>query len=348
MKSLGEKNSKGLWKILLISALLILLTAFLLNEYAKRKTRRYIGLRLPFTEFKRYKGSPIIFPDGDGPDAAATFNPAAIVKNGIVYLFYRAQPSWHGVSVIMLATSEDGVHFKRAETIVIAPEYVWEKGGGCEDPRIVEVNGTYYMTYTAYDGKTARLALALSRDLLHWKKIGLVFPRWGWCKSGAIVPVKINGYYWMYFGDSNIWIARSKDLIHWETRKERVVLRPREGYFDSRLVEPGPPPIVYDEGILLLYNAADENLTYYVGWALFSKDDPTKVLARAEEPILRPETPWERFGQVPNVVFAEGLVEINGKWYLYYGASDTVICVAISNKTLPVIYPHSPRGGGNG
>ncbi len=91
--------------------------------------------------------------------------------------------------------------------------------GGCEDPRIVVVNGTFYMTYTAYDGKTARLALARSKDLVHWEKLGIVFPEWGWSKSGAILPIKINGKYIMYFGDSNIWIAYSDDMIHWVTDK---------------------------------------------------------------------------------------------------------------------------------
>ncbi|WFO75059.1 family 43 glycosylhydrolase [Desulfurococcaceae archaeon MEX13E-LK6-19] len=274
---------------------------------------------------------PVLKPSGKGFDAKAVYNPAVVYVNGTFYLFYRAQKAWHGTSVIMLAVSRDGVNFVRLNLTVLYPTLREEMGGGCEDPRIVKVNNTYYMTYTAYDGVTARLALARSRDLIHWEKLGVVFPDWGWSKSGAILPVKINGKYVMYFGDSNIWIAYSDDMVHWVTSRDWVVLRPRPGYFDSKLVEPGPPPILTDEGILLIYNAADENNRYSVGWVLFSKDDPTKVIARSEKPILEPEFEWEIYGQVPNVVFATSLVMVNDRLYLYYGAADTYVGLAVAS-----------------
>jgi len=163
---------------------------------------------------------PILIPSASGPDAAAVYNPAVVFVNGTFYMFYRAQSKWHGTSVIMLAISYDGIHFEKLNLTVIYPTLKEELIGGCEDPRIVKVNDTYYMTYTAYDGKTARLALARSKDLIHWEKIGIVFPEWSWCKSGAILPVKINGKYIMYFGDSNIWIAYSDDMVHWVTSKD--------------------------------------------------------------------------------------------------------------------------------
>ncbi len=234
----------------------------------------------------------------------------------------------------MLADSSDGVHFRRLNITVLYPTLKWEIGSGCEDPGIVEVNGTYYMTYTAYDGETARLALARSKDLIHWEKLGLVLPDWGWCKSGAILPVKVNGRYIMYFGDSNIWIAYSSDMIHWVTDRDWAVLRPRKGFFDSKLVEPGPPPILTDHGILLIYNGADEDNRYSIGWVLFSLDDPSKVIARSSEPILEPTLLWERDGQVPNVVFATSLVDTGDKWLLYYGSADTYVGLAVANKTL--------------
>ena len=144
----------------------------------------------------------------------------------------------------------------------------------------------------------------------------------------------------MYFGDSNIWVARSKDMINWEIHKDWAVLRPRMESFDSKLVEPGPPPIIAGDKIILIYNRADENLVYSVGWAIFSIEDPTKLIARAERPILTPKTTWEKFGQVRNVVFAEGLMNFKGKWFLYYGAADTYICVAIVDNLESLIgYP---------
>ena len=260
-----------------------------------------------------------------------------VVRNGTFYIFYRAQARWWGTSVIGLAVSKDGIKFNKLPKPVLEPKLYYELIGGCEDPRVVKVNGTYYMTYTAYDGRTARLSLARSKDLIHWEKLGLVFPKWGWCKSGAIVPVKINGKYVMYFGDSNIWIAYSDDMTRWVTDKSWVVLRPRPGRFDSKLVEPGPPPLVLDEGILLIYN--DGEGRYSVRWVLFSKEDPSKVITRAAEPILRPKRVWEEVGQVPNVVFATSLVKHGGKWYLYYGAADTYIGLAL-------IEPRHPYGGG--
>lgn len=280
--------------------------------------------------FVKHGDNPILEPLGSGFEEVAVFNPTVVYEDGKFFMLYRAEDE-EGVSTIGLAQSEDGVHFTRQPEPVLFPEHDYEQGGGCEDPRAVKVGDTYYLTYTAYDLSRARLALATSRDLVHWQKHGLVFPELDWTKSGAIVPEKIQGKYVMYFGDLNMWIAFSDDLIHW-TAREEPVLKPRPRHFDTRLVEPGPPPVITKEGILLVYNGADKRLKYSVGWVLFSKDDPTKVLQRAEQPILSPEASWEKEGQVPNVTFAEGLVIRDNTWYLYYGAADTRICVATSGE----------------
>ncbi len=273
--------------------------------------------------------------NGTSSYAAAIYNSAALVVNGAFYLLFRAQMSYGGTSRIGLAISRDGMHFNIVKDSVLYPNTRWEEVGGCEDPRIVYINGTFYVTYTAFDGITARLAMASSKDLIHWTKIGPLFPDMRWSKSGAIVceykngkavPVKINGHYWMYFGDREIYLARSKNLINWTI--VGVVLRPREGYFDSVIVEAGPPAILLKDAILLIYNAHDENRVYRVGWAMFDRKDPIKLIARCKRPILEPEDPWEIAGQVPNVVFVEALVLYNGTWYMYYGGADKVICLA--------------------
>jgi predicted GH43/DUF377 family glycosyl hydrolase len=205
----------------------------------------------PFEEFKKYENNPILSP-GDGFESHGVFNPTVIMVNDTIYMFYRAQDE-HGTSSIGLAKSVDGIHFERNSEPLIVPEYDYELPGGCEDPRIVKVTDTYYLTYTAYDGDTARLALATSKDLVQWEKHGPILPSFGWTKAGAILPEKIDGRYVMYFGDSNMWIAWSTDLIHWEVIDEPV-LRPRKGYFDGGIVEPGPPPMLTEDGILLIYN----------------------------------------------------------------------------------------------
>ena len=269
-------------------------------------------------------------------------------------MIFRAEDNigkYAGTSRLGLAISDDGLHFSKRSTPVFYPDndslktYEWE--GGVEDPRIVESpDGTYVMTYTAFDGTLARLLLATSNDLEHWAKQGLVLTgrhRDTWSKSGAIVSKrngdkivaeKINGKYWMYWGDTNLFMATSEDLIHWspvlENDSLRSVLKPRSKMFDSRLVESGPYALVTDNGIILLYNGMTlEDGTYSSGQALFDLNDPTKLVDRLDQPFLTPDKPYELIGQVNRVCFIEGMVPFKGKWLLYYGTADSKIAAAV-------------------
>lgn len=292
------------------------------------------------------------------------FNPAAVVKDGKVYLLYRAEDKigkYAGTSRIGLAESQDGLHFIKMKEPVLYPDndslkiFEWE--GGIEDPRVVQTeDGHYLMTYTAYDGTTARLLVATSPDLLHWTKYGTVLNgrhKNTWSKSGAIVvkkvndriiATKINGKYWMYFGDTDLFMASSDDLIHWtafeEDGKLKSVLHPRPGQFDSRLVESGPFALLTDKGILMIYNSmnldegGDPTIAkggYCAGQALFDLNDPTKLIDRLEKNFMKPDKPYEITGQVNQVCFVEGLVHFNDKWFLYYGTADSKIAVAVKN-----------------
>ena len=292
------------------------------------------------------------------------FNPAAVVRDGKVYMVYRAEDvigKFAGTSRLGLAVSDDGLHFKKEPVPIFYPDndawkkYEWE--GGCEDPRIIESkDGEYIMTYTSYDGTTARLMLATSPDLRRWTKHG---PILGgkflniWSKSGAIVSKrvgekivaeKVAGKYWMYFGDTDLFIASSEDLIHWTPVEGngsdglQSVLKPRPGKFDSQLVEPGPYALLTEAGILLIYNAANKGdtndktlpkMTYAAGQALYSASDPTKLIARLDRNFFQPDKPYELVGQVNNVCFLEGLVPFKGRWFLYYGTADSKIAVAV-------------------
>jgi predicted GH43/DUF377 family glycosyl hydrolase len=305
----------------------------------------------PFGKWSRLSRDPILSPRGSGFESAGTFNPS-VIKIGEKYvMLYRAQDR-NGASSLGYAESDDGVHFGRRPEPVMISEEPYEKGGGVEDPRLQKIGETYYLTYTAYnnvdgagaDKKDAQLCLATSTDLIHWKRQGTIMPaykgKWNvhWTKSGAIVPEKIAGRYWMYYlGDaqgqgSQMGVASSDDLLHWTDALDHPVLASRAGAFDSQVVEPGPPPVITPEGIFLIYNGADDKMRYATGWVLFAKADPTKVLARAEQPVFRPETGWEKVGQVPDVVFVEGAIREGQRWLFYYGAADKYIGVA----TAPV------------
>ena len=295
---------------------------------------------LPFGPWTRLNGGhPILEPARSGIEVAGVFNPAVVKHEGRYVMLYRAQDA-QKTSRILRATSSDGLRFERDAAPALVPEAEYERRGGVEDPRLVKIGETFYLTYTAYDGKDAQLALATSTDLRSWERRGVIMPankgRWNvhWTKSGAILDQKVNGRYWMYYmadpkgAFDQTGVAWSDDLLHWTEALDQPVLGRRRGRFDSRVVEPGPPPLMTPQGILLIYNGADDGLVYRTGWALFDAKDPTRVLARSDTPIFTPDRPWELMGQVPNVVFVEGLVREGPRWLFYYGAADTRVGVA--------------------
>ena len=253
-------------------------------------------------------------------------------------MLYRAQDA-AGTSRLGYAESGDGIHFTRRFGPVLTPETDYEKGGGVEDPRL-QLNDRYYLTYTGYNRKDAQLCLAESSDLVHWKRLGVILAayqgKWnrGWTKSGAIVSEKIHGKYWMYWlgtaadKTDQMGISSSSDLLHWSEETEAPVLPQRPGRFDSRVVEPGPPPILTPEGIVLIYNGADDKLVYRTGIAIFDRNDPRKLLYRSDEPLFEPQRDWEKNGQVPNVVFVEGTARRGTEWLFYYGGADKFVGVA--------------------
>ena len=300
-----------------------------------------------------------------------TFNPAAAVHDGRVVLLYRAEDrSGEGIgqrtSRLGCAFSDDGVHFRRLSEPVFYPDVdsqtVLEWPGGVEDPRIVQTDeGLYVMFYTQWNRRQARLAVATSRDLLTWHKHGPAFAkahggrfRDAFSKSASPVTrvdggrqtvARIGGRYWMYWGEQFVNVAVSDNLTDWTPLlgpdgELLRVLEPRDGYFDSELTECGPPAVVTDAGILLLYNgknAAGERGdgaytpgAYCAGQALFDAADPTRLKGRLDKPFFVPEADFERSGQYPaGTVFIEGLVLHDGRWFLYYGCADLRVGVAV-------------------
>ena len=288
---------------------------------------------------KRLTSEPILSPR-PGWMSAGVFNPAAAKLKGKTILLFRAQDDRH-TSRIGYAEATDGLHFTVRTDPVLSPEAEYEKNGGVEDPRLLQVEGTYYLTYTGYDQHAAQLCLATSQDMIHWKRKGVILPAykgtWNeqWTKSGAIVPNKIAGKWWMYYLGTRtdadgkardyMGLAQSDDLLHWHDATKEPVLPRRAGAFDSRVMEPGAAPLLTDQGILLIYNGADEQLVYGPGWALFDRQHPDRLIARSEKAFVLPNLPWEKVGNVPNVIFIEGEVGNAGNMVAYYGASDKYI-----------------------
>ena len=322
-------------------ALLLLSSSFVLAIAAQTWT-------FSFGPWRRASDAPILSPQGASWESAGTFNPAVIfvpgnsganATPGKFVMLYRAQDA-SGTSRLGYAESLDGVHFTRRSEPVLSPETPYEKDGGVEDPRLQKIAGTYYLTYTAYNKKYAQLCLATSKDLLHWQRQGIILPAYqghwnvGWTKSGAILPEKINSKYWMYWlgtaadKTDQMGLSYSTDLLHWTEATNASVLPRRPGQFDSRVVEPGPPPILTRDAIILIYNGADDHLVYRTGIAVFDRTDPRKLLSRSQHPIFAPEKDWEKVGQVPNVVFVEGLAQQSDRYFFYYGAADKYVGVA--------------------
>lgn len=309
-----------------------------------------------------------------------TFNPAAVIKNKKIVVIYRAEDKsgikiGHRTSRLGYASSKDGVNFKRLKKPVMYPGNDSEKEnewpGGSEDPRIAMTEGgLYVMFYTQWNRKVPRLGVATSKNLKKWTKHGSIFKDaydgkfYNMShKSASIltklvndkqVITKVNGKYWMYWGEKHVYAATSDDLLKWtplvdDNEKLKELISPRKGYFDSKLTECGPPAILTDKGILLLYNGKNdtgENRdprfnagTYSAGQVLFDSNNPEKVLARLDVPFLRPMEPFEKSGQyVDGTVFIEGLVYFKKKWFMYYGCADSQVAVAVydpANPSLP-------------
>jgi len=307
-----------------------------------------------------------------------TFNPGAVVKGDTLYVLYRAEDKY-GIGIgfrtsrLGLAKSTDGLHFERQKEPVLFPaedsqkQYEWP--GGIEDPRVsVTEDGTFVVFYTQWNRDVPRLGVATSKDLRTWEKHGPIFAKSKYqklmetshksasivteLKDGNLVIAKVNGKYWMYWGEHGVKGATSDNLIDWEPVLDEkgelaVFMDVRDGYFDSALTECGPPAVLTDKGIVLLYNGKNHNEekfadprftrgTYSAGQVLFDKNDPTKVLKRLDTPFLRPMEEFEKSGQyVDGTVFLQGLVYYKSKWFLYYGCADSKVGVAVFDPNNP-------------
>ncbi len=282
----------------------------------------------------RDQRNPILLPKPNNLwESSFIFN-AAVVYDGdedLFHMVYRAMGP-DSISRIGYAVSKDGVHFARLDKPVFLPGNPWEEKG-VEDPRLTKIDDEYYMVYTAYSRHGTRVAMASTKNFIRWKRYGVILPDHN-DKDAALFPQKVGGRYMLYHRiEPDIWVSFSHDLIHWTD--SRIIMSPRPNTWESRKIGLGAPPIKTPHGWLMLYHGVDNDMVYRLGFALFDLSDPTRLIKRTDEPILSPEEEFELYGQVPNVVFSDAMVEYKDDYLIYYGGADNCIALArISKKEV--------------
>ncbi len=289
----------------------------------------------------RWEGNPILTIEDIPFPCNTVFNAACAKYKGKYILLLRVE-DLTGRSVFALARGDDGYHFEVDDEPVMTP--CMEEGcfkkyerKGIEDPRITEIDGVYYIIYTAVSTYGSLLALAKTEDFEKFERVALISEPEN--KDGVLFPVKIDGKYArldrpVAGGLANIWISYSDDLITWGN--SRCVMTIRDDHWDSWRIGASSQPIKIDGGWIFIYHGVKQAAggpIYRLGAAVLDENDPSKVKCRSAIPILSPREYYERVGDVNNVVFSCGaLLEEDGKELkIYYGASDTSICVGTAN-----------------
>jgi predicted GH43/DUF377 family glycosyl hydrolase len=306
----------------------------------------------------RHKVNPILKPRGVDWESIAVFNPAAVYSEGKIHVLYRAVGEYYPyISRLGYAIFDKNLNLvERFQQPCFVPDFkVWEES--IEDPRLIALDGKLYLTYvtTPTPGPPGavrrrlgipmptrsampRTALAEVQDFHNYDRMGIITPFGADERDVVLFPEKINGRYavlhraanWIGddYGTSGpaIWFAWM-DSLDGKMQEHKLVMQ-GETEWEGNKLGAGPPPIKTDAGWLLIYHGVDENTVYRAGAALLDPEQPWKVLARTQEPILEPEEDYEKFGDVPNVVFPEGIVRIDDELIIFYGAADKVCCVA--------------------
>lgn len=292
--------------------------------------------------FHRYAGNPILTAADLPYPANSVFNAAAALVDGETLLLLRVEDR-RGLSHLTVARSNDGRGEWRVDPAptlpadpIGRPEELW----GIEDPRItwVEDLGLYVIAYTAYSAGGPLVSLASTRDFVTFDRLGPVtLPE---NKDAAVFPVRFDGRYAMLNRPSpslpmgaHIWISFSPDLLHWG--EHQIVLPCRKGgWWDANKIGLSPPPLLTDEGWLILYHGVRQTIAggiYRLGLALLDTNDPRRVLRRADEWIFGPEEAYERQGDVADVVFPCGWVVEGDELRIYYGAADSSMALATAS-----------------
>lgn len=312
-------------------------------------------------KLKRFAGNPILEPRGDDWESVAVFNPSAVYKDGKIHLYYRAVGEYYPyTSRLGYAVFDKGLNLleRKSEPAMIPDAKMWERS--LEDPRVSEIDGDLYLTYVATptpsppgavrkrlgipmpeNSAHPRTALAKIKKFNEFERYGIITPYGADERDVVLFPEKIGGKYsvlhrpanWIgeEYGTSGpaIWFATT-DSLDQKITNHKLVMK-AEAEWEGNKLGAGPPPIKTESGWLLIYHGVDNNNIYRAGAALLDLEEPWNVLARTRDPILEPEEKWELDGDVPNVVFPEGMVVVDNSLIVFYGAADKVCSAASVN-----------------
>jgi beta-1,2-mannobiose phosphorylase / 1,2-beta-oligomannan phosphorylase len=315
---------------------------------------------------QRYKKNPILVPnEANWWESKAVFNCAILHYENKFHMLYRAIGEYERyISRIGYASSTDGYSFERSNHIALEPTQDYEEYG-IEDPRMVEIDKQVYITYvilSAYvtDGAIvdASTALATTTDFLKYTRLGVITSKGSNNKDVVVFPEKMSQqqsssvssssnntdgagkYFFLHRPSSwigskygvdkpSIWLGEGNALTNFE--KHTLLLKPEEDWEELK-VGAGSPPIKTKTGWLVIYHGVSSEKVYRAGAALLDLHDPSKIIGRTKTPILEPKEPYEKFGDVNNVVFPTGACVVdNDKLFVYYGGADRVCCLATAD-----------------
>jgi predicted GH43/DUF377 family glycosyl hydrolase len=294
--------------------------------------------------FHRNPRNPIIQARDIPQMVNAVFNPGATVFDGRTLLLLRVEHRT-GLSSLVVAMSDDGVSNWEIERIRgLTPDTAtFEERWGVEDPRITKVGDEYFVVYVGFSTAGPLVCLAKTRDFEHWTRSGVLMSPED--KDAALFPTTFDGRWALIHRPvsamaglgAHVWLSFSPDLRHWGDSRVLLAAR-RGGWWDANKVGLGPPPLLTKDGWLIVYHGVRVTASgsiYRLGLALLDRDDPRKVLARGNEWVLGPCAPYERDGDVSDVVFPCGWIlrDDGDTLHMYYGAADSVVCLAETSVT---------------
>jgi len=293
--------------------------------------------KIAYELFTRYEGNPIMSPEDWPYPTNAVFNPAAAKLNSEVLLLIRVE-DMRGFSHLTVARSADGLtNWEIDSTPTLeADQSSREEKWGLEDARIVwlEEQKQFAVTYVSFSEGGPVVSLAITKNFKAFARLGSLLPPED--KDACLFPRRFNGRFALIHrpivrGEAHMWISFSPDLKHWGDH--RTLIRTRHAYWDCHRVGLACQPVETPHGWMLFYHgvrATTAGAIYRVGLALLDLNSPWKVLRRSDEWVLGPRAPYERIGDVADVVFPSGVIihketdQIN----LYYGAADSTVAVA--------------------